>query len=296
MASISASVGRGGVNRPEDVKTIQQLLNLKLQPSPKLDEDGKIGTQTLLAIQSFQSNVVHLVRPDGKIDPGGKTFTALNEAAGAAEPSPAAVAKPSPATTTGLPPVNPNRGILSDADFVRAAAALNCEVACVRAVTVVEAGKTGYFPSGRPKILFEAHYFGRLTGHRFDASHPNISSPKWNRALYKGGEKEYDRLLEALALDREAALKSASWGLFQIMGDNYKASGFASVDDYVKAMYESEGRQLDAFIGFVKSSEKSLAAPLREKRWADFASHYNGPSYAQNHYDAKLKDAYDKFA
>lgn len=291
MASITASVGRGGVNHLDDVKTIQHLLNQKLQPSPNLDEDGKVGPKTYSAIQSFQSDVVHMVRPDGRIDPGGKTFRALDGAAAVVAES-----APQPVPSGLLPAVNPNRGNLGEADFARAAAALNCEVACVKAVTEVEAGKSGFFASGRPKILFEAHYFGKLTGHRYDGSHPNISSPKWNRALYKGGEKEYDRLLEAIALDRDAALRSASWGRFQIMGDNCKACGFASVSDYVDAMFESEGRQLDAFIGFVKASEKNLAAPLREKRWATFASHYNGPGYAENHYDDKLQDAYDKYA
>ena len=52
--------------------------------------------------------------------------------------------------------------VTSRADYARAATALRCEVACVKAVTEVEAGKSGFFPSGRPKILFEAHHFARL--------------------------------------------------------------------------------------------------------------------------------------
>lgn len=286
MANISASVGREGVNLAEDVKLIQHLLNQNFKPTPALVEDGKIGRNTLRAIEAFQANVVHMVRPDGRIDPGGKSFRLLVGNA---------VSDQSPviADNLQLPAVNPNRGSIDEADYQRAAMALSCEEACIKAVTAVEAGKSGYFPSGRPKILFEAHYFGRLTNHSFDLSHPKISSPKWNRALYLGGEQEYERLLEAMGLNRAAALRSASWGRFQIMGDHFQACGFASVDDYVEAMFESEGRQLDAFISFVKASENTLAVPLREKRWADFAKAYNGPSYAENHYDTKLQDAYD---
>ena len=288
MPSIYASVGRDGVNRPEDVKTVQQLLNQRLRPSPNLDEDGKISPETLAAIHSFQSDVLHFVRSDGRVDPDGRTLAALTGAGDADEPQLDA--------DVLLPPVNPSREKLSEADFARAASDLNCEVACVKAVTEVESGKSGFFPSGRPKILFEAHHFGRLTLNRFDASHPNISCSKWNRSLYKRGEMEYDRLLQALSLDRLAALQAASWGRFQIMGFNFKESGFASVDAYVEAMFESEGRQLAAFVSFIKNFENTLATPLREKRWAVFAKHYNGPCYAENLYDKKLKDAYEKYA
>lgn len=290
MTNISSSVGRGGVNNPEDVKTVQALLNQKLQPSPNLEEDGVIGAHTLDAIMTFQSLVLHFVRPDGRVDPNGKTFNALNGIDVDHSLS------PSVANAAQLPPINPSPEGISEGDFQKAAAILKCEVASIKAVNEVEAGKSGFFPSGRPKILFEAHHFSRLTGHKFDRSHPNISSPKWNRALYKGGEQEYSRLVEALALDHRAALQSASWGRFQIMGFNYKVSGFDSVDAFVAAMYASEGKQLEAFVNFIASNPARLAEPLREKHWAAFASHYNGPAYAQNHYDAKLLAAYKKYA
>ena len=64
----------------------------------------------------------------------------------------------------------------------------------------------------------------------------------------------------------------------------------------MEAMFELEQKQLEAFISFIKNAEKNLAAPLREKRWEEFAKHYNGPSYAKNYYHEKLKAAYDKYA
>jgi hypothetical protein len=96
-----------------------------------------------------------------------------------------------------------------------------------------------------------------------------------------------------MALDRQAALGSASWGLFQIMGFHYQKVGFDSVDAYVKAMFQSEGHQLDAFINFIKAAK--LDAHLRAKRWARFAKGYNGPGYAKNQYDKKLEAAYEKY-
>ncbi|MBV8493001.1 MAG: DUF3380 domain-containing protein, partial [Alphaproteobacteria bacterium] len=91
-----------------------------------------------------------------------------------------------------------------------------------RAVCDVESAGSGFLPDTRPKLLFEAHVFGKLTRHCWDDAHPNISAPSWDRALYgPPGAHQYDRLEEALALDATAALEAASWGLFQILGSNF---------------------------------------------------------------------------
>lgn len=178
--------------------------------------------------------------------------------------------------------------VLTEADFTRAATAIGCSVAAIKAVCAVEAPRGGFLPDGQPTILFERHKFSQRTGGKFDKQAPDISNPK--RGGYLGGATEHGRLQKAAALDRTAALESASWGKFQIMGFNWKACGFTSVQAFINAMYESEGAQLDAFIGFVKS--EGLADELREHRWADFARRYNGADYAVNRYDTKLAAAY----
>ena len=101
--------------------------------------------------------------------------------------------------------------LLTEQNFKDAATGLDIEVAAIKAVAEVESRGDGFLPDGRPKILFEAHIFSKYTGHKYDASHPHISAPKWDKSLYKGGEKEYDRLEEAKTLDIVAALKSAIW-------------------------------------------------------------------------------------
>ena len=106
--------------------------------------------------------------------------------------------------------------------------------AAIWAVCDIESAGGGFLPDTRPKILLEAHIFGGLTQHRWDATHPNVSSPSWDRSLYgAAGAHQYDRLAEAIALDRAAALESASWGMFQILGTNHAACGFPGVEDYV---------------------------------------------------------------
>jgi hypothetical protein len=178
--------------------------------------------------------------------------------------------------------------VLTEADFGRAAAAIGCSMIAIKAVCAVEAPRGGFLPGGEPTILFERHIFSRRTGGRYDKVSPDISNPV--RGGYLGGSAEHGRLQRAAVLDRTAALESASWGKFQIMGFNWAACGAASLQAFINASYDSEGAQLDLFIGFVQS--QGLVDELRDLRWADFARRYNGADYAANHYDTKLATAY----
>ncbi len=185
-------------------------------------------------------------------------------------------------------------GLLTDEDYRRAATALGCEAAAIRAVAEVECGgRTGFLPDGRPRILFESRVFSKLTGGRHDAAHPDISTPRWIRN-YVGGAGEHDRLGRAMQLDREAALKAASWGKFQILGLNHSRVGSKTVDEFVEAQKRSEKEHLDAFVKFILSHD--LSDELRDRRWADFARRYNGPRYAENRYDQKMAEAYARYA
>ncbi|MBM4005124.1 MAG: peptidoglycan-binding protein [Planctomycetes bacterium] len=83
MATITSSVGRVGTNMSQDVSTVQSLLNRHRNPPlTKLDVDGRIGPKTTDAIEEFQRRVVKLSNPDGRVDPNGKTLTALNGSGG----------------------------------------------------------------------------------------------------------------------------------------------------------------------------------------------------------------------
>jgi hypothetical protein len=189
--------------------------------------------------------------------------------------------------------MNTDKRTLTVEDYEKAARALACDLPAVRAVVEVESAGGGYLPDGRPKILFEGHWFSSYTGRRFDLSHPTISYKRWTRAHYKGGAAEYSRFDLALKLDRRAALMSTSFGLFQIMGFNYKLAGYTDVESFYRAMCESAGNQLIAFIKFIEA--KGLDDELREHRWAAFAYQYNGESYRSNKYDIRLAAAHKRF-
>lgn len=181
---------------------------------------------------------------------------------------------------------------LTNADFCRAAARLKCEVAAIKAVSFVESRGNGFYSDGFPVILFERHIFRKYTQGRYNRSHPHLSGPAGNYGA--AGQNQRKKFNEAFALNPEAAMKSCSWGKFQIMGFNHDVCGFSSVGAFVDAMKESEGRHLDAFVQFVISN--NLARFLRALAWASFAKGYNGAGYAKNYYDTKMASAYARFS
>lgn len=193
---------------------------------------------------------------------------------------------------------------LTDCDYAKAAESIGVDVATIRAVCEVEASGSGFLPDGRPKILFEGHVFwmelvrvGIDPGTIFSGN-KDILYLQWTKAHYKGGAGEYSRLERAMKIHKVAALASASWGLFQIMGYHFLRCGFSNVVDFVDAMYESEGMHLMAFCKLVKNTSfagESLANYLKRKDWAMFAKGYNGAGYAANQYDERLVAAYRKW-
>jgi len=184
---------------------------------------------------------------------------------------------------------------ISEEEFKTAADLIGCEVAVIKAVAKIESNGSGFNADGTPKTLFEGHWFHKLTDGKYsnDSRYESISYAKWTRKWYGNQIVEKQRLDLAGSLDRDAALQSASWGAFQIMGFNYKLCGFNTVQEFINAMYKGEGTQLLAFINLVKS--KKLDDELRDKDWAKFAYYYNGSGYAINKYDEKMKAAYIKF-
>lgn len=179
---------------------------------------------------------------------------------------------------------------LDSAAVASAAASIQCSPAQVRTVWKVEAAGAG-FANGLPKILFEGHIFSKLTKGVYDASHPGISYPHWDKSKYPATQAgRYAQLLEAVALNPDAAFQAASYGAFQILGENYAMCGFKDAFSFVMAMCQSEGAQLLAFCAFVKA--RHIDGALRSMQWITFAVGYNGSAQASNNYSGKLAAQY----
>jgi len=175
------------------------------------------------------------------------------------------------------------------------------DAAYIWAVIEVEtAGVTqgfGFRLDRRPQILFERHKFREFTNKRFDDEAPDISGPAGGYGAFAA---QYARLEKALGLCAreglgvEPALKSASWGMGQVMGFNHKVGGFDSAAGMVEAMKIGENEQLAAMANFLVGNH--LVDALVRRDWVRFARGYNGNDYWKNRYDVKLAEQYQRFA
>ena len=147
----------------------------------------------------------------------------------------------------------------------------------------VETNGCGFLNTRSPIIRYEKAVFSRLTKRAFD-----------DKIQISAGDTSYGALNAALAFDRKAALQSCSWGLGQVMGENFAMVGFTSVEDMVTAMCGGEDAQLMAMAAFAIANR--LDSALRGHLWAVYAKGYNGPNFADNHYDTKLANAFAKYS
>ncbi|WLI08335.1 N-acetylmuramidase family protein [Pseudomonas sp. FP597] len=199
--------------------------------------------------------------------------------------------------------------LLRNHDLVTAAERLGVPLATIYAVNEVESKGKGFLDNGKPVILFERHIMYRQLAkvrrvgddpaetkrHADELAATNPALVNSKAGGYIGGTAEHQRLAMARLIDDTAALESASWGAFQIMGFHWQRLGYASVQDFVAAMSVGESQQFDAFTRFIET-DPVLHKALKARKWAEFARLYNGPDYLRNLYDTKLQRAYERHA
>jgi len=180
---------------------------------------------------------------------------------------------------------------LSPTAIIDAAKRIDVPEANLRAILVCETGgRAAFAADGRPAILYEAHVAHRLNGGR---DVPGLAVAKWDRTLYaRTTAGEYDRLQAAIDhpdIGRDVALKSASWGLPQILGLNHALCGFDSAEAFGAAMCDGADAQIAAMLAFLAA--RKIIAPLAAGDWDEVGRLYNGSSYRENHYAERLADA-----
>lgn len=187
---------------------------------------------------------------------------------------------------------------ITDADVTAKAKEFGIDKAALLAVMDVECKGHGFNDDGTPVILYERHKFyeGLIAinwvtkAKEWFKSYPDICNPKYGG--YGKNSEQHPKLARAVKLNREVALESASWGLGQVMGFNWKSLGYPSLQSFINAMYRDEVSQLDALCRFIKVN--GLIKHIQAKDWDEFARRYNGPDYKRNDYDTKLAAAYKK--
>lgn len=251
-------------------KAVTKLQNLLKEEGLLKSADGIFGPGTRAAVVTFQKRC-NLVA-DGIVGDG--TWTALIKDAADAKS-------------------------MSMKAMKRVAKDLSVPVASLKAFVTVESNGSGFFKSGHPKILYERHYMYRLlkkNGYKLLAEaamdyRPDLVNKSWGG--YRGGQHEVSRMNKAKELHPEFAMRSCSWGAFQIMGDHAERLGYKSINEFVEKMHESEDAQLEAVSRFIMK-DKRLHNALKDQEWTTVARIYNGPKYAENSYDVKLAEAFER--
>lgn len=183
---------------------------------------------------------------------------------------------------------------LDDIDLPRIGALVGVGEDELHAVLEVETRGGGFDAQGRPKMLFEPHIFWRELGPsaaRDRAEREGLAYRRWGERRYPGDS--YPRLRAAMLIDQEAALRSASWGLAQVMGFNHGMVGYPTAADMVAAFLDDEETHLEAMMEFIRGA--GLDDELRRHDWRGFARGYNGPGYEKHGYHTRLAAAYAKW-
>jgi hypothetical protein len=120
-----------------------------------------------------------------------------------------------------------------------------------------------------------------------------LAIPKWSRKTqYKDQGTSAGRLAviaKARQIDEEVANRAASWGLGQTMGFNAERLHYEDATSMVAELSKGVAEQIDALVREIKTSK--LGQHLKTKNFTAFARGYNGPGYAQNSYDVRMKKA-----
>lgn len=185
---------------------------------------------------------------------------------------------------------------LTEKDFVEVANELGVEVAAIKAIVEIEAGKSlmGLTAEGEPLVNYSANSFvknARRLG--VDISRAKKEHPKAFTRPARTVAENYERLSEAMAVDTMAAVASTYWGMFQIGGFNYKLCGTDTPGEFARLMSRSEHDQLRLFANFLRNC--GMVDAVRGKNWHKFARMYNGPSYYKRGYHTRLANAYKKY-
>lgn len=188
---------------------------------------------------------------------------------------------------------------LKDRDLPRIGSAIGVGEDILHAVMDVEAPKSGFDDQGRPRILFEPHIFYRELGpggKRDEAVRQGLAYASWKPGAYGKESEQYGKLDRAVAIDRNAAIRSCSWGRGQIMGFNHALVGYVSASAMVDAFMASEANQVEAIVTFMASKRldshlrkiDALKRPSTPDDWEPVALGYNGAGYKKNGYHTKL--------
>lgn len=190
---------------------------------------------------------------------------------------------------------------LQPGDIERVAESIGVPEAAMRAVIEIEANGRAFDSLGHPTFLFEPHRFYKNVpkDKLAEAIRDGLAYPRWKGpgSYPKTPALRWQQFQKAVALDETAAIKSASWGLGQIMGEEYDEAGYNTPQEMLVAFCDSEFNQLQGMANLIKvrNLDDAMRSFPSMAACRQFAKRYNGAAYERNNYHNKLHDAHVKW-
>ncbi|RRJ87373.1 DUF3380 domain-containing protein [Paenimyroides tangerinum] len=200
--------------------------------------------------------------------------------------------------------------LVSDQHFESLSKDIGVEAKVFKAVAIVESGGRKSFldfnGEQKAKILYERHYMYRflkafktkeelenLKNSSPDLVH-NVGTYKDPNAIYGTEKEQFKKIYEAKKIDNDSAIKSCSWGKFQVMGKYYNYL-YESPAEMEEAMNMCEVQHFAYFKVYLKDVVGSaIITAMKNKNWAKIAELYNGPDYAVKKYHINMDKEYNK--
>lgn len=178
--------------------------------------------------------------------------------------------------------------LLTNAQINELAVKNGYEYRVLKSIIQVESGQHGFdLVTGKIIIQFEPAWFRRQYKNWVTVTtHTNWQSNKvGNQAA------EWKAFNSAFAISADAAMKSTSIGMMQLMGFHYAKTGCKTVGEMWDFAKESEYNQVLLAIKWIKTMTP-LDLAIKNKDWQKIAYYYNGENYRAFRYDSRLLAAY----
>lgn len=170
----------------------------------------------------------------------------------------------------------------------------------VQAVAFVESSGSGWQKDGLPKILYERHYFYRLTKGQFGTSEfSNASAGGYTLDADKDGINDsWEKMCMGAKFDIMAAFQSVSVSMFQVMVDHHEKLGYKRPWDMIWEISQSEKAHYELMARWIVLNGKIMALSKIDgnpENCRDFAKFWNGSGYAEKGYHVKIAEAFKRF-
>lgn len=181
----------------------------------------------------------------------------------------------------------------------KAAEAANLPPDALEAVVEVESGGRAFeIVDGeqRPLILWEYHVFHRCLppALRKTAMDRGLAAPRWGDIPYKKTQSaRYAQLARGRQIDEQAAYSACSWGVGQVLGENWEWLGYPSARALAEEAMSGVAGQVRLMIRFI--DKRGLRRALEERDWRGFARGYNGPGQV-DFYAGRMAEAHRRIA